>query len=354
MRMQRLRPLFIFREQRCSITRIRVIEELRTALCQGPRSIMILAHKNPDGDAIGSVLALSIFLKKLGHRTACVLPTDYPPFFGNLPDSDTLYVYEGQKHAVDIILREVSMFFILDLNNLQRLDDLGHQISEHSAPKVLIDHHLDPDLDAFDILCSDTSASSTCELLFEVLRELDSSLICTDIAKCLYTGILTDTGTFSYNTTPRTFRNVASLVELGRIDHVGMQYEINNNIPEKNIRLLGFCLNNRLEVIPELRAGIVHLTSEDFNRWRIKRGDTEGIVNYILKIAGIDVAGFFTDQRSIIKVSLRSYGDISVADLCSDHFSGGGHKNASGGHYHGTLEEVIASFKRVLPNYLDK
>jgi phosphoesterase RecJ-like protein len=219
--------------------------------------------------------------------------------------------------------------------------------------KVLIDHHIDPEPFA-DFMLSDTSASSTSELIYDFIHLLGQGKeIDPLVGNCLYTGIVTDTGSFKYSTSPKLFRIVAHLLEIGVNDYL-LQDLIFNCLPEKQLRLLGHCLANRMEILEEYQTGIITLSRKDYERFNIQRGDTEGIVNFLLKLKKVKVAAFITEQPNIVKLSLRSKGDFSVQEIASRYFKGGGHKNASGGFSHLGLRKTVAKFKEILPLYKDQ
>ncbi len=317
-----------------------------------PTKIVILGHRNPDGDAIGSTLALKLFLQKYGHHCEVVVPSEYPKIFEYLPHQKEVLIYDLKKTESLAAIKNADILCCLDFNSLDRIDPLASVILESTAYKVLIDHHLDPEPFA-DWYFSDTLSSSTCELVYRFIEILEAkNKIDLDIATCIFTGILTDTGSFKYATNPEVYRISSELKELGVDD-----YEINDNIfnswTQRQMKILGHALRNRMEIIPECAAGIITLTQEDYKRYQIARGDTEGLVNYILMITGIKVAAFIRHMTSgEVRLSLRSKGEISVQQLARDHFSGGGHKNASGGSSKLSLEETVAKFKEVVPFYL--
>ena len=205
-----------------------------------------------------------------------------------------------------------------------------------------------------EYLFSDTSASSTCEMIYEFIEALgDREMISTSIGESLMTGILTDTGSFTYSTSPKLFKTVASLLEIG-VDDYKLQGLIFNSMPVKNLKLLGYCLNQRMEILEEYKTGIITLSKKDYEHFDIQRGDTEGIVNYLLKLKEVTMAAFITEQPTIVKVSLRSKGDFSVQEICKKHFKGGGHLNASGGYSFQSLSGTLKRFKGLLPEYKDK
>mgnify|MGYP000291577633 CR=1 FL=1 len=318
-----------------------------------PKDIAIIAHRNPDGDALGSALGLQRFLEKKGHLVKVVMPSESPALFNYLPGFASITVFDLKHDEARDILRKSECIFCLDFNGLDRVDKLGPVIDESRATKVLIDHHLDPE-PFVDYMFSDTEASSTCELVYQFIEDLGYELdIDTQIGNCLFTGLITDTGSFKYNTRPQTY-NVAAKLKMVGVDDYSLQDQINNCLKPKHLELLGHCLANRMEIFEDYGAGLIYLTREDYAKFDIQRGDTEGIVNYMLMIQNVKVAAFITEQPSIIKVSLRSKGDISVQEIASKHFKGGGHKNASGGALYASLEDVLNLYKRILPKYLPK
>jgi len=318
-----------------------------------PKNITLIAHRNPDGDALGSALGLRLFLEKKGHVVKIVMPSESPNIFNYLPHFYDVIVFDLKHDEARAALSSADCIFCLDFNGLDRVDKLGEEIQFSNAKKVLIDHHLDPEPFA-DHMFSDTEASSTCELVHTFIEDLgDSRLIDEQIGNCLFTGIITDTGSFKYNTRPNTY-NVAAKLKLAGVDDYALQDRIHNSLKPKNLRLLGHCLANRMEILEEYGAALIYLTKEDYSTFDIQRGDTEGIVNYMLMMKTVSVAAFITEQPSIVKISLRSKNDISVQEIAAKHFNGGGHKNASGGALYASLEDVIAKFKRVIPHFLHK
>ena len=328
------------------------LEDIK-GLLQFPKRIVILAHRNPDGDAIGSSLALRLFLIRIGHQVSVIYPTDYPPMFTYLEGIDTTLVHAAQREESEAAIRSAEMIFFLDFNGLDRIDQLGPLVQESEVPKVMIDHHLDPEPIA-DWDLSVPKASSTCELIYvfiEMLGKLDSIDI--PLAECLFTGILTDTGSFRFSTNERVYKIAAHLKAIG-VDDYTLQNRLFNSLTEKQLRLIGHCIANRMILMNEYQTGIFYLTREDFRNFQIQRGDTEGIVNYILMMRKMRVAIFVTDQNGNIKLSFRSKGNISVQDLAREYFGGGGHKNASGGSSRKTLNETVDQLKQILPAYLEE
>ncbi len=321
------------------------------ALLAHPKKIVITSHRNPDGDAMGSSLGLQLFLDQLGHDTTVVLPSNYPEFVAWMQGSEKILIHDDTPVVADEKLKTADIIFVLDYNGLDRVDKMGEVIgSLTDTTKIMIDHHLYPD-DFCDYTFSDTSASSTCEMVYDFITGLEEGeKITVPLGECLYSGILTDTGSFKYSTSSKLFRVVAGLKDMG-VDDTKLQNLLFNSLPEKNLRLLGYCLNNCMEILPEYKTGIISLTKEDYEHFDIQRGDTEGIVNYLLMMKQIKLAAFITEQPTIVKISLRSKGDFSVQEIAKKHFRGGGHKNASGGASFKGLRSTINKFKKVLPDY---
>ncbi len=318
-----------------------------------PRDIVITTHRNPDGDAIGSSLAIYHYLNGLGHNVKVICPSEYPDFLEWMPGVKDIVIYDNDPEISQQAVERADVIFFLDFNALDRIDKLGELIAPLKCTKIMIDHHLYPEYCA-DYLISDTMVSSTCELIYDFIERLgDKQKIDSVIAESILTGILTDTGSFKYSTSPKLFRVVAELVELGADDYK-LQDLIFNSMQEKNLRLLGHCLNRRMEILDEYKTGIIFLTKDDYARFDIQRGDTEGIVNYLLKLKDVKLAAFITEQPTIVKISLRSKGDFSVQEIARKHFRGGGHKNAAGGFSFQTLKATIKRFKELLPEYKDQ
>jgi phosphoesterase RecJ-like protein len=327
------------------------LQEIRKQLTT-PQDVVIVTHRNPDGDALGSSLALKFFLEKFHHKCQIILPSEFPAAFEFLPGIEHSLIYDlYPEESLDAIDR-CSLLFCLDFNALDRVEKLALNIRESRAYKALIDHHLDPEPFA-DFYLWDVAASSTAELVYRFfgLMEMQDK-VDLDMATCLFTGIITDTGSFRYNTNPTVYRIAAILKELG-VDDYAVQDNIFNSSTERQLNILGHALRNRLQIMEELGAGIIWLNKADYLKYRIGRGDTEGLVNYILMVKGMKVALFVREMpNNEIRLSFRSKGDISVQELARNHFHGGGHKNASGGSSSLSIEETIEEFKRVLPQYL--
>lgn len=321
-------------------------EQLKELLST-PKRIVITSHANPDGDALGSSLGLYHYLATKGHRLTIIMPTPMPSFLNWMPDYDKILVYETTLSISKQIIEKADIIFSLDYNSLSRIETMEAPIREAKAYKVMIDHHLDPD-DFADAVLSDITASSACELVYrfiEMLEDLDS--LDQKALDAIFVGLLTDTGGFSYATSPRLFRIVADMLERGVNNNV-LTDLVFNAYSIKRFELLGYCIYECLELIKEANTGFIVLTQEDYRKFNIQRGDLEGVVNFILRIRQIRCAAIITERRDIVKLSLRSKGDFSVQAICSKYFNGGGHLNASGGVSRANLKETVALFKKVI------
>ncbi len=328
------------------------IDELKQFLADRSKNIVILSHRNPDGDAIGSSLGLYWLLKNMGLEAEVIFPSEYPAFVAWMPDADRIIICDLEKEKAINTIAKADIIFCLDFNALDRIDPMEHAVNESKAFKVMIDHHMYPEGFADSVL-SKTDVSSTCELIFEFAELLDKQqLIDGKVSDCLLTGLITDTGSFKYNIYPSTMRVAASLLERGANNDF-IQEEIFNSMAEKELRLLGHCLYNRMEILEELETGIIWLTKDDFEKFDIQRGDTEGVVNFILKMKKVRIAAFIKEQPTIIKLSLRSKGDFSVQELATRYFKGGGHKNASGGYFYGSLKNCMEKFKKAVKSQME-
>jgi len=316
------------------------------------QKIVITTHYKPDGDAMGSSLALYHWLTKHGHQVKLIVPSDYPSFLFWMPGQNEVIIYTSHREIADQYIKQADIIFCLDFNHLSRIHDMGAVVRESKALKVMIDHHLSPE--GFDdIRHWDYKAAATAQLVYDfIVNQMDDRAgISEEIATSLYTGIMTDTGSFRFSsTTAEVHLIVADLITLGAQNWKIHEY-IFNSSTENRLKFLGFCLLNRLEVIPEYNTAIFAITSADLKQFHVTTGDTEGLVNYALSVSGIRLAALIIDRTERVKLSLRSIGDIPCNEICSRFFDGGGHKNASGGHAKGPLSEVVQTFKAVLPEY---
>jgi phosphoesterase RecJ-like protein len=326
------------------------------ALLSSPKNIVIVPHKNPDGDAMGSTLGLYHYLKPYKHNVRVITPNDYPEFLKWLPGDDTVLNFESKNEESKTLIANADLLFTLDFNAFHRVgEQMAAALSVSAATKIMIDHHQQPH-DYAKYTYSDVSMSSTCEMVYNFIEMLgDADHINKSIATCLYTGIMTDTGSFRFpSTTSRTHAIVGDLIAKGVHNS-----EIHNNIYDSNsynrLQLLGRALQN-LIVLPKLCTAYITLSQAELDEFDFKKGDTEGFVNYALTIKGIKFAVIFIEnqQEKIIKISLRSKGNFSVNEFSRAHFNGGGHDNAAGGRSEETLEATVEKFISILPQYKDK
>jgi phosphoesterase RecJ-like protein len=326
------------------------LEDLKKILAT-PQRVVITTHHRPDGDAMGSSLALYNYLRLNRHDVNVIVPSAYPEFLEWLPGNGKVIVYETNESPAKKIVEEAAIIFCLDFNWMNRVEKLEQPLRSAKAIKILIDHHLEPE-QAFDYVFSYPDACSTCELIYEFIVGLgDRKMISKEIAECIYTGIMTDTNSFRFASMKSdTHRIVAELMDAG-----AENYKIHENVYdtylENRLRLLGYSLKEKLQVLPEYNTAFIALSQAELDMFKFKPGDSEGIVNYALSIKGIKLAAFFSDRDGEIKISFRSKGDFSVKEMSSKYFSGGGHKNASGGKSDESLEVTVEKFLSILPEY---
>ena len=321
-------------------------------LVSNSRSVVVTSHYNPDGDAIGAALAMTLMLRKMGKRAVAMIPNDYPGFLKWMPGSNDLLVYRQNESNANGIISSADLFFCLDYSGINRTGDMEEALRKAQGKKILIDHHLEPVLSDFDFYLSQIKISSTSELLyrfFEGCSWLD--LIDKDIATSLFVGIMTDTGSFSFSCNyPETFEITALLLRTG-INPEQIHRLIYDTYSEDRLRLLGYCLSNKLTILPDISTAYIALSIEDLEQFHHQVGDTEGIVNYALSIDTIKIAVLLTERKDRIRLSFRSKGNLSVKSIARDHFNGGGHKNASGGESQKNLTEAVQQFRQLLPLY---
>ncbi len=314
-----------------------------------PKKIAIIPHRSPDGDAMGSTLALYHFLLKLNHQPIVIAPNDFPNFLAWLPSSETVLVYENDRANCTKIIQEAEIVFTLDFNALHRTGEMEQVLNKVTAPMIMIDHHQKPDTYA-TYTYSDSIFGSTCEMIYNFITFLDQkSLIDKTIATCIYTGIATDTGSFRFpSTTGTTHRIIADLIDLG-IDNSGIHNQLFDNNSYNRLQLLGRALQN-MKVFPEYKTAYITLSQKELDEFHYEKGDTEGVVNYGLSIKGIHLAVIFIEHRdeNIIKISFRSQGNFDVNQFAREHFNGGGHINAAGGKSHESMKETIKKFEYLI------
>jgi len=331
---------------------VQQIDELKKIL-EKPQQIALVLHRNPDGDAIGSGLALQNFLKQKGHHVTVISPNEVPDYLSWLPEVESLKVYDAQPAEVRTALRGADLIFTLDFNDFSRAgSDLERELKNLSGKTfVMIDHHLDPS-DYATYRFSDPAKSSTSEMVYDFMVDIGGKdLINKNIATQLYTGIMTDTGSFKFpNTTPHTMRVAAGLMEKG-INHNKIQILIYDSFTTDKLHLLGEALN-KLVFLPEYKTAYIALSKEDLQKHNYKKGDTEGFVNYGLSLADSNFAVLFLENEDQgVRISFRSKGKFPANEFAKKYFNGGGHLNAAGGRTTGSLQEAVDLFLKKLPGY---
>lgn len=317
-------------------------------LLQSPKKIFITTHHKPDGDAIGSMLGLYHYLKMKGHIVTAVSPSELPEFLMWMPGVPELLNHEAETKKSFKALEEADIIFGLDFNDFSRTKHLTEALDKATQPKILIDHHLLPK-PVWHYGMSEPDKSSTAEMVFDFIQLCgDTAMINLDIAECLYTGVLTDTGSFRYPSTHSSTHAMIAELKTHGLNHTRIHDEIYDAWTHKRMQFLGYVLLDKMEIFPKWGAGLIALSREDMKSFGIGIGDTEGLVNYPLSIKGINFAVMITERNDEVKLSLRSKGDIDVSAIARQYFNGGGHFNASGGRSDVSFSETVAYFKRIL------
>ena len=316
------------------------------------KKIVIVPHKGPDGDAMGSTLALKILLENQGHFVHLIAPNEYPDFLKWMPYQEEVLIYDKDPKICDPIIAEAEVIFTLDFNHLSRAGEMYEPLKKAEAKFIMIDHHQQPD-DYAEVTYSDVTMCSTCQMVYHFIEKIGlAEKITPQMATCLYTGIMTDTGSFRYrSTTSLTHRVIADLIEKGA-DNTSIHENVFDTSSYGQLQLLGCALQN-LRVVEGLRTAYITLSQEELDRHNFKKGDTEGFVNYGLSLEGIVFAAIFIENKAenIVKISLRSKGTFSVNDFARRYFEGGGHINAAGGKSDLSLQETVEKFISILPTY---
>ena len=328
------------------------IIETISNLITTPKKIAIITHSNPDGDALGSSLALYGILVQQKHDVKVITPNEFPSFLAWMPFSSEIIIHKTETETAAKVLSEADIIFCLDFNDLSRIENIEADYTKSKATKILIDHHLDPSKFT-DFTISVSNSSSTSEIIFNVIADLNlNHLLTKEIAECIYTGIITDTGSLSFSCNNiNTYHVVAELFKTG-IDGEHIHRLVYDTYSEDRMRLLGFCLSEKLKVIHKYHTAFISLTKKELERFNFKIGDTEGVVNFALSMDGITMAVLFMERKDYIKISLRSKGNVSVNDIARKYYSGGGHHNAAGGSSFVNMNETIEQFEKILPTLI--
>lgn len=336
------------------IKRLPKINALK-ALLNNPKKITIIAHHNPDADALGSSLGIARYLRKKGHTVEVIMPSSFPGFLDWLPGCEQVIAFSSENETLCTnILVETEIIFCLDFSTANRLKYLDPHVKKSKAKKIVIDHHQNPDLVA-DFWLWDTSASSTAELIYDFIEMMgDKELIDTSIGECIYAGIVTDTSSFKYpSTTKRVHLITAELMDLG-VNTSKVQRFIYDNNSESRLRFIGYALTKKLKVLPEFRTAYFVITQKELALYNNKLGDTEGLVNYALSITNIVFATIIIEKKDCIKMSFRSVGQFPVNEFAKKHFGGGGHNNAAGSDCMADLNKTEELFLSLLPQYKEQ
>lgn len=327
-----------------------IFSSLKSLLVEHHKKVVLVTHENPDGDAIGSAIGLGEVLKRFGHKVKIVVPNAYPDFLKWFSSEIDIVVYERKRSLATTILTESEILICVDFNEPKRAARMRKKLLEFSRPKLLIDHHPNP-TDFCDYMISEPDYSSTAELVFDVVHLLGlENCLNHDAAEALFTGIMTDTGSFSHNiASPNTFMVVANLMEYG-INTEKIHAAVYHTFSVHRMKLLGHSLD-KMKVFPEYRSAVIWLSQEELKEYSFQPGDIEGFVNYPLSINNIVFCALFMEKKDHVKVSFRSKGNFPSNEFARKHFSGGGHRKAAGGEIKLSLEDSVEKFTQLLKEY---
>jgi phosphoesterase RecJ-like protein len=323
-------------------------------LIERSRNILIGTHLNADGDAIGSTLALALIFRKLGKSVKVVTPNDYPAFLQWMTGSEMMLVYRSSREQVRELVEKADLMIFVDFNDPKRLEKSQDILLSREVPRILIDHHPDP-VDFTDLVFSEPTFGSCAELIYRIILDAGfRPLMDRDIAACLYAGIMTDTGSFSYSCSyPEIWHTVAELMSWD-FDRDRIHALVYDNYSEKRMRLMGYCLNEKMRIFPEYSTGLISLSRREMEQFEHQPGDTEGFVNLPFNIKGVKFTALFLEKNNHVKISFRSRGTFAVNAFSRKHFRGGGHLNAAGGEWDKPLDEAVERFISLLPSYKAK
>lgn len=320
-----------------------------------PKKVVITMHQKPDADAMGSTLGLYHFLKQFGHDVTVISPTNWAAFLNWMPGCKSVLDYERDTDKANALLAQADWIFCLDFNVLTRTKRMSEKLAAATAKRILIDHHQEPQIEAFAYGISDTSKSSTAEMVFDFITASGhGDKINKEVAECIYAGAMTDTGSFRFpSTSASVHRMIAELKERG-LEHSPVHEALFDNFSENRFRFIGNVLLNRMEIFYEYNSALIAVPAQDLVKYDIKTGDTEGLVNFPLSIEGIRLAAIIIDRGDERKCSFRSKGNFDVNTFARKYFGGGGHFNAAGGQSKEPLETVIADFKKAMKENKDQ
>ncbi len=313
--------------------------------------IVVVSHVSPDGDAIGASLGLYHFFQEIDKQVNLIMPNSFPDFLNWMHGAHDIINYEKSPVIAEETIAAAELIFCLDFNILKRIGALGPLVESSSAKKVMIDHHLEPD-HFCDVTMSYPLMSSTSEMVFRFICRMGFfESINKACAECIYTGMMTDTGAFTYNSNNEEIYIIISELLKKGIDKDAIYSKVYNTYNENRMRLMGFVVYEKMKLFKEHKTALITLSVEEQKRFYTKKGDTEGFVNIPLSVEGIVFSVFIREDKELVKLSLRSKGDFPCNEFAATHFNGGGHKNAAGGEFYGRLEDAIALFESVLPQY---
>ena len=314
-----------------------------------PKKIVITMHQKPDGDAMGSTLALYHVLKQLGHDAVVISPTNWTNFLNWMPGIKTVLDYEKYTESADKLIAAADWIFCLDFNTLNRTKKMETALLAATGERILIDHHREPQTEVFAYGISDINKSSTAEMVYDLIVAAGhENLITTDVAECIYTGVMTDSGSFRFpSTSGNVHRLVAFLKDKG-LQHSKVHEAIYDNFSETRLRFIGNVLLNRMQIFYEYNTALIAIPAADLLKYDIKTGDTEGLVNYPLSIEGIRMAAIIIDRGEERKCSFRSKGNVDVNTFARTYFGGGGHYNAAGGQTTDSLDMAVDHFIKAM------
>ena len=321
------------------------------------QTVLITCHKSPDGDAIGSSLGWAEYLRSLGKDPTVIVPDQYPDFLKWMPNTEKIVRYDKHKEKCDMLFKIADLVFCLDYNTPSRVDEMESSLVNTKAPRVLIDHHLDPNVPTV-LTISQPEASSTSELIFRIVWQLGGfEQVSKQFAVPIYCGMMTDTGGFLYNSTrPEIYFIIGELLTKN-IDKDKIYRNVYHNYSEDRIRMMGYVMYEKLVYMPEFHAAFYTLTKEEQKRFRFIKGDAEGLVNIPQQIKGLKLSISLredSDKPNLIWVSLRSVDDFPCNKMAEEFFNGGGHLNASGGRVNGTMQDAVETVKKALLAYENK
>ena len=335
-----------------NIFRAEDVERLKTIIDDGS-FFVLTCHAGPDGDALGSTLGMANYLKALGKDALVIVPDAFPDFLAWMPGSQEILRFDKYREKAELMMAMADVIFAMDYNALNRVDDMGELIAKSKAKKVLVDHHLSPE-NFCDVSFSYPHLSSTCEVVFRLIVAMEGyDLLSKAACECIYAGMMTDTGCFSYGPCTQEVYLIISMLMQKEVNKDRIYNKVFNNYSEGRLRLMGYVLYEKLRVFPEHHAALITLSREEMARFDFNKGDSEGLVNIPLQMKGIYFSAFLREDtdKDLIRVSLRSQGTFACNKFAAQYFSGGGHLNASGGQHKGTLEEAIEIFEKALEEF---